>query len=128
MKPIDWTDEQASSSRSRRVRRNQGADQYQLDPDCNEAPRRAGGCFGSQPQRANRTLCAGVDQPGGQNLGGILRQLISQSEHQLAKIEAQIAQLDQERQQLAQEQQEALQAQRQLQELLEQFQQSIQAE
>lgn len=126
---LDAADGQ-TESRKARVRREQGADQHQSDSDCTKAARPTGIHARHQPQRTNRTLCAGVDQrqSRGKNLGGILRQLISKSEHQLAKIEAQIVQLEQERQQLAQEQQEALQARRQLQDLLEQFQQTIQGE
>lgn len=123
MKRTKWTNEQASSVRTGRVRRNQGAGEYQLDSDCNEAARRTRTCAGSQPQRTDRTICTRSNQSGGSNTGGILRQLINKSERQLAKISGQIAQLEQERQRLDQEQQEALQEQQQLRELLEQLQQ-----
>lgn len=114
--------------RSGRIRREKGASEHQPDADSSKATRSARRNLGSESQRTNRTIRAGLSQCKfrGHSIGGILRQLIGKADHQLAKISSRIHQLETERQNLEREWEEARLEKEQLQALLENLQQSVQ--
>jgi len=117
-----------TQGRSRRIRREERTSEHHHNSDCSEAARSERRSVGCKSQRTNRTIRTGISQckSRGDNVGGILRQLIGKADNQLARISSRINQLETERQNLEREWEEARLEKEQLQALLENLQQSMQ--
>lgn len=126
MKQARSGDDETGSSRTRGIRRKQGALHDRNHADSAGATGRASRQAGAQPQRANRTVRTRADWSTTRRtlIGGIVRQLITKADSQLAKVDEQLGQLDATRRKLEQEREEAKQERAQLQAILEGLQQT----